>query len=94
MEIPPSCELTKKMYKRKLVIAKMYMKHCNMDKTLVNKVTSYYDYLWSRHDAIDEESIMDELPWPLRQQVTIRLHCTKIDTIPFFSTCDDSIKEY
>ncbi len=85
--------LTKKIYKRKLSMAKSFMKHCAMDKALANKVIRFYDYLWSRQDAIDEESIMNELPWPLRQQVAIHLHRKTIDAVPFFSSCEDSVKE-
>ena len=85
--------LTRKNYRRKLGAAKSYMKHCMMDKGLINRVTSYYDYLWSRQDAIDEESIMNEFPWPLRQQVAIHLHRIQIDAVPFFENCEDSVKQ-
>ncbi len=85
--------LTKKNYKRKLFEAKSYMKQCAMDKDLVKEVLSYYDYLWSRQNAIDEESIMDELPWPLRQQVGMFLHHDQIESVPFFGICEDAIKQ-
>lgn len=85
--------LTQREYKKKLAAAKSYMKNYIVDKTSVNRVTSYYDYLWSRQDAIDEESIMDEFPWPLRQQVGIYLHHNRINAVPFFADCEDSIRD-
>ena len=85
--------LTRKNYRRKLGASKSYMKHYMMDREVINRVTSYYDYLWSRQDAIDEESIMDEFPWPLRQQVSIHLHRIQIDAVPFFENCEDSVKQ-
>ena len=85
--------VTKTKYKRKVATATLYMKHCMMDELLVKRIQSYYGYLWSRQDAIDEESIMDEFPWPLRQQVAIHLHRYRIDTVPFFASCEESIKE-
>lgn len=85
--------LTKKNYKRKLHEAKSYMIQSSMDRAILNEVVSYYDYLWSRQNAIDEESILDELPWPLRQQVGVFLHHSQIESVPFFATCEAAVKE-
>jgi len=85
--------LTRRNYRKKLMVAKSYMNYYMIDRGSVNRVMSYYDYLWSRQNAIDEDSIMNEFPWPLRQQVCIHLHSSRINGVPFFSNCDDNVRE-
>ena len=38
-----------------------------------NRVLRYYNYIWSRQGGVDEVSILNELPGPLRQRVCLSL---------------------
>jgi len=85
--------LATRAHRQRIALAKQYMKHCSMDDILIERVMNYYDYVWSRQGAIDEESILNELPGPLRQNVAIFVNQVHIDAAPFFTVCDDAIKE-
>lgn len=53
---------------------------------------NYYDYLWSRQGAIDEMSVLNELPIPLRQEVLKHVNIAHIDALPFLQDSDTTMK--
>lgn len=68
------------------------MRQRSLDDDLIEKVVNYYDYLWSRQGALDEEIILNELPPSLRQEVSIHINRYIIDSVPFFCDCENSFK--
>jgi len=64
-----------------------------MDKDLIDKVVNYYEYLFSSKGTLDEESVLNELPLPLRQEVSMHVNRVHIDAVPFLSGCDNAVKE-
>eukprot|EP00814_Leptocylindrus_danicus_P018467 CAMPEP_0116042656 /NCGR_PEP_ID=MMETSP0321-20121206/25832_1 /TAXON_ID=163516 /ORGANISM="Leptocylindrus danicus var. danicus, Strain B650" /LENGTH=1504 /DNA_ID=CAMNT_0003523199 /DNA_START=812 /DNA_END=5322 /DNA_ORIENTATION=+ len=85
---------TAQSQKRKVAKAMSYMQKHRMDKVLVDKVIRYYDYIWSRQGGVEEQAIMDELPGPLRQRVAMFVNGKDIEAIPFFTPCDEAVKEH
>ena len=49
------------------------------------RVLRYYNYIWSRQGGIDEVSILNELPGPLRQRVALAIAGKTLTSLPFFS---------
>ena len=79
--------------RKKVAHALSYMKKESLNQEIVDKVLRYYNYVWSTQCGIEEQDIMKELPEPLRQRVALFVNGKDIDSIPFFSSCDDGIKE-
>ena len=69
-----------------------YMRKESLNQSLIDRVLRYYNYVWSRQGGVEEQSIMEELPAPLRQKVASFVNGSDIESIPFFSPCDDSVK--
>eukprot|EP00592_Proboscia_alata_P010539 CAMPEP_0194364498 /NCGR_PEP_ID=MMETSP0174-20130528/12409_1 /TAXON_ID=216777 /ORGANISM="Proboscia alata, Strain PI-D3" /LENGTH=2019 /DNA_ID=CAMNT_0039138563 /DNA_START=856 /DNA_END=6918 /DNA_ORIENTATION=- len=82
------------IHKQKIGKIRSYMRKSHLEFSLIDKVLRFYDYLWSRQGGIDEQGILDELPGPIRQRVAIYVNGGPINSIPFFSSCDEGIKEH
>lgn len=82
-----------KIHRKKLAKIRRYMRKTRLQPSLVDKVQHYYDYLFSRQGGVDEEATVDELPDPLRQKVALHVNGTSIDAVPFFSLCDEPLKQ-
>ena len=85
--------MAEKFYKTKSARNKSFMRKSNVKKTVIDKVNRYYNYLWSCHGGVDEQSIMDELDGPLWDKVAMHVNGEDIKNIPFFSSCDDRTKK-
>jgi hypothetical protein len=70
------------------------MRERSLDDDLIEKVVNYYDYLWSRQGALDEEIILNELPPSLRQEVSVHINRYIIDSVPFFCNCENSTQKF
>jgi len=86
-------DLAHRAFLKKMQQIKKYMRKRGMSKDLIEKVVNYYDYLWSRQGALNEEEVLNELPPSLRQEVAIHINRVHIDAVPFLRNCDDSFKD-
>ena len=83
-----------KNHRRKLVKVRSYLRSTEKNALLVQRVLRFYDYLWSRQGGINEEEVMENLPGPLRQRVTMHVNGSVLDSVPFFNSfCDDTAKK-
>lgn len=83
--------VAERSYRKKISRVKQYLRHRSVRKPIIDRVVSYYEYLWSRQGSIDEEEIMNELPLPLRQSVAIHVNQCHISSY-LFNYCDDSTR--
>jgi hypothetical protein len=86
-------DLAQRAFRKKMQQIKKYMRKRGMEKDLIEKVVNFYDYLWSRQGALDEEAVLNELPPSLRQEVAFCINRVHIEAVPFLRTCDDSFKD-
>ena len=84
----------KKNYKAKNKRIQSYMRRSRIRRNVVDKVVRYYDYLWSCQGGVDEQNIMNELSGTLWDKVAMHLNGEDINSITFFSSCDDRTKNH
>jgi CRP-like cAMP-binding protein len=74
-------------FKTKMSDLSKYMQYKGFPPQLQDRITRYHDYIWTRQHGVDEDQILEELPFTLRTQI---IACTNHDTvsrIPFFADC-------
>jgi CRP-like cAMP-binding protein len=55
------------------------------------RVLRFYNYLWSRQGGVDEVSILNELPGPLRQRVSLFIAGGALKGLPFFEGVPEAV---
>jgi len=71
-----------------------FMRREKLEKSLIDRVLRYYNYIWSTRGGVDEQQIMEELPAPLRQRVALFVNGQGISSIPFFTFVEEGVKEH
>ena len=68
----------------------MYLLRVKVDDDVLDKVSQYYDYHWSRQGGVIEQEVVDELPISLRNAVSSHISGALSRSLPFFSRCDEA----
>ena len=61
-----------------------FMKSKNVPRSLQKRVRDYYDYLWEKRRGTDEAMMLEDLPRPLRTEISLFLHRELIQKVPIF----------
>ncbi len=62
----------------------IFMKSHAIPDELQDKARNYYDYLWETRKGFDETSVINELPPPLRVELSLFLNRHLIEKVPLF----------
>lgn len=60
---------------------------------LVNELNAYQDYVWARHGGHIAESLLEDLPRPMRSKLMAELASDLMDKIPLFQLCSEDLRE-
>lgn len=71
---------------------KMYLNERGVDKITSSRVRDYYEYRWEHHRGHHEETLLNNLPEPLRLEVMQELAKTLLDEVPLFKHCSSQLK--
>jgi len=74
-------------YAEKMSAMQGYMKLRKLPKGLQHKVQTYYEFSWHRLGGFDETSLLNELPFMLRNEIIQVVHHDIIHKSRFFATC-------
>jgi CRP-like cAMP-binding protein len=74
-------------YKERIAALKNFASRRDLPKELVTRIESYYDYQWQKLEGVNEQAIMDELPYNLRAHVVHMI-------VPELFVNVDSFKSY
>lgn len=65
-----------------------FIKHYHLDRELKDRITEYYETLWSRRKAMDSSAlVMEDLPLELRADVADAIHKRLINMNPLLRSC-------
>ena len=71
---------------------KMYLKERGVNKNTSSRVRDYYEYRWEHHRGYHEETLLNNLPKPLRLEVMQELAKNLLDEVPLFKHCSNQLK--
>ena len=57
------------------------------------KVRSYYEYIWGRHQGLDTNSMLNDLPRPLRLEIMLQLASNILETVSLFKYCSPVLRD-
>lgn len=87
-------DIAKAQFQEKMEKIGTFMKYRNIPEDMQNRINSYYKYLWASRRGYDESSVLDDLPHPLKVQVSLFLNQDIIHKVPIFKgASEDFIKE-
>ncbi|MFT5375778.1 MAG: hypothetical protein ACI906_002605 [Candidatus Latescibacterota bacterium] len=69
-----------------------YLHFRQAPRELNTRVRNYYEYLWARHRGLQENTLFDDLPQPLRIEVLQHLTGELLEKVPLFKYCSPSLK--
>ncbi|KAL6057201.1 Cyclic nucleotide-binding domain-containing protein [Balamuthia mandrillaris] len=75
------------IYRQKMDDIATYMRYRKLPQKLQERITNYYEYLWTRKKGLDEEGIFSDLPESLRTEVAMFLNMDILKKVPFFTSC-------
>ena len=64
-----------------------FLRSRNIPSRTLNKVVSYYQYLWLCGDGSGVEKLMRDIPRTLKAEIDLYLKRRLIESVPFFRTC-------
>jgi len=81
-------------HKEKLEKVSTFLAYKKIPRPLQRQVFDYFEYLWESRRGFDEQSVLDELPQPLRVNIAMQINQDMIAKVPFFSNAKlDLIRE-
>ena len=72
-------------FKSKASMLESWMKTIKLDKKIQQRITKYYKYIWEKFKGIDENSIINDFPRTLKEEViclSINANIKQIDLFP------------
>lgn len=77
-------DIAKAQYREKMEKINTFMKYRSIPNELQSKVNSYYSYLWDSRRGYDESSVLEDLPTPLKADISLYLNKEIIEKVPIF----------
>ncbi|MBN1501726.1 MAG: ion transporter [Spirochaetes bacterium] len=77
-------DIAKAQYREKMEKINTFMKYRNIPHELQLKINDYYNYLWESRRGYDENSVLSDLPIPLKTDVSLFLNKEIIEKVPIF----------
>jgi len=84
-------DISKAKHQEKMEELNAFMKYREIPEGLQNKVRGYYDYLWEIRSGFNEEKVIQDLPYSLKQEVSMSLNKDLIEKVPLFSAASEDI---
>lgn len=84
-------DVAKTQYREKLDRVNAFMKNRNIPTPMRKKIGNYYTYLWETRRGYDEVTILEELPYSLRESVALYLNKDIIEKVPLFEKAGDAL---
>jgi hypothetical protein len=64
-----------------------FLRQRHVPADLNAQVRNYYEYVWDRHQGLDTNEILNDLPEPLRLEIMLHLADSILETVPLFKYC-------
>ncbi|OQX29676.1 MAG: hypothetical protein B0D92_02550 [Spirochaeta sp. LUC14_002_19_P3] len=77
-------DVAKSKFRERMENISTFLQYRNMPKSLQNRITKYYDYLWETRRGYEESEILHDLPALLKTEVSLFLNRNIIERVPIF----------
>ena len=57
------------------------------------KVRNYYEYVWEHDRGMDKNTMLNDLPEPLRLEILLHLATNILETVPLFKNCSPILRD-
>ncbi len=85
-------DVQKVTYRSKIDAIKLYLRYRGVPAEINERVRNYYEYRWEHHRGLEEQTIFNDLPDPLRLEVMMQLTKGLIDKVPLFKYSSENLK--
>eukprot|EP00276_Gloeochaete_wittrockiana_P016538 CAMPEP_0184362128 /NCGR_PEP_ID=MMETSP1089-20130417/133451_1 /TAXON_ID=38269 ORGANISM="Gloeochaete wittrockiana, Strain SAG46.84" /NCGR_SAMPLE_ID=MMETSP1089 /ASSEMBLY_ACC=CAM_ASM_000445 /LENGTH=359 /DNA_ID=CAMNT_0026702079 /DNA_START=726 /DNA_END=1801 /DNA_ORIENTATION=+ len=73
------------MFRNKMDVLSHFMKYRGVPAEMQRKIMSYYDYVWSRQQGLDDKQILQDLPAHMQAEIAIFLNREILTKVPLFA---------
>ncbi|HOJ50788.1 MAG TPA: cyclic nucleotide-binding domain-containing protein [Spirochaetota bacterium] len=84
-------DIARRQFQEKLDKINIFLKYRNIPYRLQEKINEYYSYLWQTRKGYDEISVLEDLPLPIKIELSTFLHKEIIEKVPIFKGANQSI---
>ena len=81
-------------YSKKISNLRKFMERKRLPMELRERIIRFYNYLWTRQNGVDENAILEELPRPLRIEVSEWVNGKMLRNIDFFRGLDPEMMDH
>eukprot|EP01091_Cochliopodium_minus_P020082 TRINITY_DN8659_c0_g1_i1.p1 TRINITY_DN8659_c0_g1~~TRINITY_DN8659_c0_g1_i1.p1 ORF type:complete len:613 (+),score=170.22 TRINITY_DN8659_c0_g1_i1:1-1839(+) len=86
-----SSDLSTQLFREKMEKIDEFSKYRNIPKALQKRIKNYYEYLFSRQFATNEQEIIEDLPISLKQDVCLYMNKEIVEKVEFFKNCNNNL---
>ena len=77
-------DIAKNQFRDRVETVGAFLKYQNIPTELQKRITDYYDYLWESRRGYEESKLLEDLPIPLKTQVSYFLNQDILQKVPIF----------
>ena len=70
---------------------KQYMEFRKVKKDLERRVITWFDYLWTNKQSLDEDQVLGSLPDKLKAEIAIHVHLGTLRRVAIFQDCEPGL---
>ena len=70
---------------------KQYMEFRRVKKDLEHRVITWFDYLWTNKQSLDEDDVLASLPDKLKAEIAIHVHLGTLRRVALFQDCEPGL---
>jgi hypothetical protein len=78
-------------FEERLDAAKQYMTYRMVQPDIQKRVISWFGYIWSQGQTIDEDSMAEILPKRLHGELAIHVHLATLQRVKLFQDCEQGL---
>ena len=78
----------RKEFQSKLDAVKTYMSLRRVPQRLQDRVIRWFDFLWTNHKSIDDNQVLNLLPYKLRAEIAIHVHLDTLKRVEIFQNTE------
>lgn len=87
-----SLNLSKVAFWNRVDTVESYLRARKIDRSVGEEVRRYYEYLWDRHGTLREDTLLSDLPAPLRLDVMSKLLGDLLTNVPVFRHASPALR--
>jgi len=81
-------DIAKTHFREKMERIGTFMKYRNLPLDMQLQINNYYNYLWNSRKGYDETEVLNDLPIPLKTNVSLYLNKEIIEKVPIFKNAE------